>query len=70
MSAEAPGPAAEGASQPPVTGDKAVDDAIAGLAELDALPLTEHPDRLARAHEVLRTALEGGSGSEPSTGGR
>ena len=69
MSAEAPGSASESASGPPVTGDRAVDDALAGLAELDDLPLTEHPDRLARVHDVLRTALEAGSGGEPSTGG-
>jgi hypothetical protein len=62
--------ASESAGPPPVTGDAAVDEALAGLAELDELPLTEHPDRLARAHEVLRTALEAGSGAEPSTGGR
>ena len=35
MSGEAPGSASESAGGPPVTGDEAVDDALAGLAELD-----------------------------------
>jgi hypothetical protein len=69
MSAEAPESASDGADGPPATGDAAVDDALAGLAELEAVPLTEHYEHLARAHEVLRTALEAGSGGEPSTGG-
>ena len=70
MSAEAPESASDGAGGPPATGDVTVDDALAGLAELDAVPVTEHHDHLARAHEVLRTALEAGSGGEPPTGGR
>jgi hypothetical protein len=70
MSAEAFEAASDGAGAPPVTGDAAVDEALAGLAELDEVPLTEHHDRLARAHEVLRMALEAGSGGEPPTGDR
>ena len=60
---------AEATSGPPVTGDLAVDEALARLAELDEIPLSEHHDVLASAHEVLRTALEAGSG-EPPAGGR
>jgi hypothetical protein len=69
MSAEAAESASERAGGPPVTSNAAVDDALAGLAELDTVPVTEHHEHLARAHEVLRTALEAGSGDEPPTGG-
>jgi hypothetical protein len=68
MSAEA-AESAERAGGPPATGDAAIDGALADLAELDTVPVTEHHDHLARAHEVLRTALEAGSSGEPSTGG-
>jgi hypothetical protein len=70
MSADAAEPAPEGASSPPITDDEAVDDALARLEELRALPVTEHHDLLAGAHEVLRTVLEAESGSEPATGGQ
>jgi hypothetical protein len=70
MSADASGSDSESATGQPVTGDKILDDALAELARLDALPLTKHPDRLGRAHEALRTALEAGPGGEPSTGGQ
>jgi hypothetical protein len=69
MSAQLPESASEATNGPLVTGDTAIDEALARLAELDAVPLSEHHDVLARAHEVLRTALEAGSG-EPTTGGR
>jgi hypothetical protein len=70
MSAEVPESTSERTDGPPVTGEADVDEALAGLADLDAVPVTEHHDRLARAHEVLRTALEAGSGGEAPTGGR
>jgi hypothetical protein len=70
MSEEAPESVSDGDGGPPATGDAAVDEALADLAELNAVPLTEHHDRLARAHEVLRSALETVSGGEPATGGR
>ena len=69
MGEEAPESAAEGDSATTATGNAAVDEALADLAELDGVPLTEHHDRLARAHEVLRSTLEAGSGGEPPTGG-
>ena len=43
---------------PPLTDDAAIDDALLGLGELEATPLTEHHDRLAQVHEVLHTALD------------
>jgi hypothetical protein len=49
---------ATAAAGPPLTGDAAIDDALLGLGELAATPLSEHHDRLARAHEVLHSALE------------
>jgi hypothetical protein len=45
-------------SRPPQTGHPAVDDALAGLADLESAPLAEHHDRLAKAHEVLQEALD------------
>ena len=43
---------------PPLTDDAAIDDALLGLGELEATPLTEHHARLAQVHEVLHTALD------------
>jgi len=43
---------------PPLTDDAAIDDALLGLGELEATPLTEHHDRLAQVHEVLHAALD------------
>ncbi|MFL6043912.1 MAG: hypothetical protein ACJ72M_02215 [Propionibacteriaceae bacterium] len=45
-------------SSSPQTGHPAVDDALAGLADLESAPLAEHHDRLAKAHEVLQEALD------------
>jgi hypothetical protein len=56
---------------PPPTGEAAIDDALLGLAELGSLPLDEHHDRLARAHEALQSALDapvGELGSRPVSG--
>jgi hypothetical protein len=39
------------------TGEAEVDAALAGLAELDELPVGQHHDRLAQMHEVLHRAL-------------
>lgn len=41
----------------PVTGEPAVDETLAELADLAAAPLSEHHDRLARAHERLHQTL-------------
>jgi hypothetical protein len=45
-------------SDPPHTGDAAIDAALAGLAGLDQAEVADHPARLQRAHETLRAALE------------
>jgi hypothetical protein len=42
----------------PATGDPAIDDALQGLSDLPATPLSEHHDRLAQVHEALHAALE------------
>ena len=46
------------AADPPVTDDAVIDDAMLAVGDLAAAPLPEHHDRLARAHEVLHSALE------------
>jgi hypothetical protein len=46
------------ATNPPQTGDAAIDDAMLGLADLTSAPLSDHHDRLAQAHEVLHEALD------------
>jgi hypothetical protein len=51
----------------PATGDSAVDDALRLLGDLRSMPLAEHHDRLARAHEALHRTLER-SGGEPDPG--
>ncbi len=43
---------------PPATGLPAVDEALAGLADLDQRPVSEHHTDLAAAHEVLHAELE------------
>ncbi len=43
---------------PPATGDAAIDEAMLALGDLSGIPLPEHHDRLAGAHEVLHSALE------------
>ena len=43
---------------PPQTGDARIDDALLGLADLASAPLSDHHDRLAKAHEVLHEALD------------
>lgn len=41
----------------PRTGEPVVDQALEALQGLDATPLDERPDRLARVHEDLHRAL-------------
>lgn len=41
----------------PRTGEPVVDQALQGLQDLDAAPLDERHDRLARVHEDLHRAL-------------
>lgn len=61
----------EPAINAPQTGNAAVDDALLELADLAQVPVAEHHDRLAKAHEVLQDALDRGDGdrsdgAEPS----
>ena len=55
----------------PATGLPAVEDALAGLADLDQRPVSEHHTELAAAHEVLHAELESPSGQveEPRLSG-
>jgi hypothetical protein len=55
-------------ASPPDTGDPRVDQAIAGLAALDELPLDEHPAVLEEVHDQLRGIL--GELGEPGRPGR
>ena len=43
---------------PPQTGHAGINDALLGLADLSSAPLSDHYDRLAKAHEVLHEALD------------
>lgn len=54
--------------EPPATGLPAVDDALAGLADLDQRPVSEHHSELAAAHEVLHAELESPSGQGEGRG--
>jgi hypothetical protein len=52
---------------PPTTGNAAVDEALASLATIDELPVTEHHDQFARVHDALRAALDGRAAQDGST---
>ncbi len=43
--------------QPPVTGRDDIDTACRDVADLSDVAITEHVDRLTRAHEVVSSAL-------------
>lgn len=45
-------------TSPPATGNATVDDALRGLPDLASAPLSDHHDRLAKAHEALHEALD------------
>jgi hypothetical protein len=45
-------------TSPPVTGNSQIDDELRGLADLATTPLSDHHDRLAKAHETLHEALD------------
>jgi hypothetical protein len=45
-------------TRPPLTGNATIDDALLGLADLESAPLSDHHDRLAKAHEALHEALD------------
>ena len=57
---------ADQVDEPPTTGLPAVDDALAGLADLDQRPVNEHHTELAAALEVLHAELEAPSGQVES----
>lgn len=46
---------------PAQTGEPAVDDALSGVQDLAARPLSEHHDQLSRAHEALHEVLHDAS---------
>jgi hypothetical protein len=48
----------DAAASAPQTGHAAIDDALLGLADLASAPLSDHHDRLAKAHEILHEALD------------
>jgi len=45
-------------TSPPPTGNATIDEALLGLADVASAPLSDHHDRLAKAHEVLHDALD------------
>jgi hypothetical protein len=56
---------------PEGTGDSRVDEAIAGLAAVDDLPLDDRPEALEAVHDRLREILgELGTPGTPGTPGR
>ena len=50
----------------PTIDDPVIDDALAELDDLDAVPLADHQDRLVRAHEVLQGSLDRVDPADPS----
>jgi hypothetical protein len=44
--------------RPPLTGQPAIDAALAAVADLSAADLDEHPARLAAAHAVVLAGLD------------
>lgn len=59
---------AEQVDEAPATGLPAVDEALAGLGDLDQRPVGEHHAELAAAHEVLHAELESPSGQGEGRG--
>ena len=53
----APEPAQRPAPEPPPVDDPRVAEALQRISDLDEVPLSEHHDRLVRAHEVLHDVL-------------
>ncbi|MGH3340661.1 MAG: hypothetical protein ACRDPL_17775, partial [Propionibacteriaceae bacterium] len=45
-------------TSPPLTDNATIDGALLGLADLASAPLSDHHDRLAKAHDVLHEALD------------
>lgn len=43
--------------EPPVTGRDDLDDALRAVADLSGVPITEHVERLSRAHDIVSAAL-------------
>ena len=47
----------DAAGEQPTTGLPEVDEALAGLVDLEERPVAEHPEALAAVHEVLHQSL-------------
>ena len=45
-------------TSPAATGHATIDDAMRALVDLGSVPLSDHHDRLAKAHETLHEALD------------
>lgn len=58
MSAPPPDTEPAAPAMPEATQNPAVDQALSGLVDLDRQPLAGHHDRIAAAHEQVRTALD------------
>ncbi|SDI29195.1 hypothetical protein SAMN05192558_1076 [Actinokineospora alba] len=54
-----PGPPPSGSVTDPVIDDEAINDAVAGLNGLDALPVADHVERYDTVHVALTAALAG-----------
>jgi hypothetical protein len=53
-----PQPGSVQSSEPPRTGDEAIDEALLRLADLSEASLSEQHDRLTAVHETLQAALD------------
>ena len=49
--------AGPGSPEPPRTGDEEIDEALDGVQQLEELPVADHHDVLAPAHDRLQQAL-------------
>lgn len=48
----------ESVADPPETGDQQIDTALEQVGQLEELPLSDHHDVLAGAHDELQSALQ------------
>lgn len=61
--------AGQGAGPAPTTGNRLVDEVLAGLAGVDGLPVAERLVRLTAAQEALAQILDGTGARLPGAGG-
>ncbi|RLP06771.1 hypothetical protein [Propionibacterium australiense] len=64
----APEPGNPAGRQPPVTGNRLVDEVLAGLGDLDELPVGERLERLTAAQQGLAEILDGTRAQLPPHG--